>query len=309
MSGWKTAPRQSSSSSFSSSSSDFPILFEDEDENEDEEESKTTVSTRHWWSKKIICRWLARFLLNRRLALPLAVPTKPKSVMATSVKSKFAGFLRGLLQRGDDRTPGRPVVSAASPPASALPAASASASNFSAPPRAANADEIELPLAAVVAALPLDLRAKLMAAPPTGLTIRLAAETVISQLAFGMVKISFGELRQLAPGILVNSGGELDNKLVSLPLGEILPRINPALLARRAVKKVEVAAEITGPFANRGRGFSFTTQPLKVSATPPPATKREPEPPAAFIPPVSPQFPMRSTTPATPANGNGNAHS
>src|ERR1017187_4586337 len=79
--------------------------------------------------------------------------------MATSVKSKFAGFLRGLLQRGDDRTPGRRVVSAASPPASALPAASASASNFSAPPRAANADEIELPLAAVVAALPLDLRA------------------------------------------------------------------------------------------------------------------------------------------------------
>ena len=239
--------------------------------------------------------------------------------MATSVKSKFAGFLRGLLQRGDDRTPGRPVVSAASPPASALPAASASASNFSAPPRAANADEIELPLAAVVAALPLDLRAKLMAAPPTGLTIRLAAETVISQLAFGMVKISFGELRQLAPGIFVNSGGELDNKLVSLPLSEILPRINPALLARRAVKKVEVAAEITGPFANRGRGFSFTTQPLKVSATPPPATKPKPEPPAAFIPPatprqvapppVAPQFPMRSITPATPANANGNGHS
>ena len=236
--------------------------------------------------------------------------------MATSVKSKFAGFLRGLLRRVDDRAPAGPVAAASPPPASA---ASQSESKISTPLRAANTDEIELPLAAVVAALPLDLRAKLMAAPPAGLTIRLQAETVISQLAFGMVKISFGELRQLAPGVFVNSGGEFDNKLVSLPLGEILPRVNPALLARRAVKKVEVAAEITGPFADRGRGFSFTTQPLKAPATPPPPPKPEPEPPVAFVssftprqvapPPAAPQFPPRSITPAIPANGNGNAHS
>ena len=247
-------------------------------------------------------------------ACPVAVPIKNKTVMATSVKSKFAGFLRGLLRRMDDGEPIRPV--AASAPAPVVTAAPAPAPSVSTPPRAANADEIELPLAAVVAALPLDLRAKLMSAPASGLTIRLQAETVISQLAFGAVKISFGELRQLAPGVFVNSGGELDRKLVSLPLQEILPRVNSALLARRPVKKVEVTAEISGPFADRGRGFSFTTQPLKAPATPPPPAPA-PEPPAAFAPPVTPRqvapppvaptFPSRSIMPATPLNGNGSS--
>ena len=235
--------------------------------------------------------------------------------MAISVKSKFAGFLRGLWRQMDARPASRPVAAAA--PVPSVPVTPPPAPNFSAPSRAANPDEIELPLAAVVAVLPLDLRAKLMTPPPTGLTIRLQAEKVISQLAFGAVKISFGELRQLAPGFFANSGGELDNKLISLPLGEVLPRINPALLARRTVKKVEVTAEITGPFADRGRGFSFTTQPLKAPAATPPAPAPEPAQPAAFVssvaprqvapPPVAPQFPTRSITPATNGNGNGHA--
>jgi predicted regulator of Ras-like GTPase activity (Roadblock/LC7/MglB family) len=177
-----------------------------------------------------------------------------------------------------------------------------------------NPDEIELSLATVVASLPLDLRAKLMAAPPAGQKIHLPAEMVINQLAFGAVKISFGELRHLAPGVFVNSGGELDNKLVSLPLQEILPRLNPELLARRAAKKVEVGEEIAGPFSGRGRGFSFTTQPLKAPIAPPPLPAPEPAygSPIAFDPPATPpHFAQRSITPAAPANGtsNGNGHS
>ena len=213
--------------------------------------------------------------------------------MAISVKSKFAGFLRGLLRHMDDREPCRPVASAAPlPAAAAAPAVRAGSTpppNISAPPRETNPDEIELPLASVVAALPLDLRAKLMAAPPAGMTIHLQAETVISQLAFGAVKISFGELRQLAPGIFANSGGELDSKLISLPLSEILPRLNPALLARRAVKKVEVAEEISGPFADRGRGFSFTTQPLKPPGATPPAPEPASASPAPFVSSAAPR--------------------
>jgi len=190
-------------------------------------------------------------------------------------------------------------------------------------PCAADPNEIELPLAAVVASLPLDLRAKLMAAPPAGQTIHLPVETVISQLAFGAVKISFGELRQLAPGTFVNSGGGLDNKLVNLPLQEILPRLNPALLARHAPKKVEVAEDITGPFTERGRGLTFTVQTLKAPAAPAPAPGAEagpePEPPTALVPPLAArhisaaplasQIPPRSFNPPTPTHGaSGNGH-
>jgi predicted regulator of Ras-like GTPase activity (Roadblock/LC7/MglB family) len=201
----------------------------------------------------------------------------------------------------------------------------------------AGAEEIELPVASVVAGLPMDLRAKLVSAPPAGLTLRLQAEIIIGQLAFGAVKISFGELRRLVPGVFVNSGGELDNKLVSLPLQEILPRLNPALLARRSGKKIEVADEIVGPFAERGRGFTFTTQPLKgmpVKApapaptpapapsapisftTPPPAPPAPPAPAAPRTPPPAaarqtspptPSFTPRSITPA-PSGGSGISH-
>jgi predicted regulator of Ras-like GTPase activity (Roadblock/LC7/MglB family) len=260
--------------------------------------------------------------------------------MATSVKSKFAGFLRGLMGRPESRnatkspvtapaaTPApTPAPSAFRPAAAPAPVAARSVDAHSAPTHV-----IEVPLAAIVAAMPVDLRSKLAAAPTAGKVVGLPADTVLSQLAFGAVKISFGELRQLIPGAFANSGGENDHKLISLPLQEILARINPVLLSRRPTKKVEVAEEIVGPFAERGRGFSFTTQPLKAPAaaapTPPPAAPEPPMPaepaaPIAFAPPAARQvtppplstvIPQRSITPAAPANGtngtttNGNGH-
>ena len=213
--------------------------------------------------------------------------------MTLSVKSKFAGLLRSLLRQMDsgDAAPRSAAVAPAPAPAPAAPAP-----NFSAPPRSARPDEIELPVAPVIAALPLDLRAKLMSVPPAGMTIFLPVEIVTAQLAFGAVKITFGELRQLASGLFANSGGELDNRPVSLPLQEILSRLNPALLARRPAVTVEVAEEITGPFAGRGQGLAFTTQSLKA--------------PAAPKPPTPPPMPALTFTPrpaAPPLNG-GNGH-
>ena len=223
--------------------------------------------------------------------------------MAISVKSKFAGLLRGLLRQLDDR---KPTSSASGtipqPPPPVLPEASRQ-EKHSSQPRPVTRDGIELPLAPVVAALPIDLRAKLMATPAAGLTICLPAETVMSQLAFGAVKISFGELRQLAPGIFANSGGEYDNRPISLPLGEILARLNPALLTRRAGQKMEVSPEISGPFDRRGQGITFTTQPLKAPPTPPAAPDPEPEPARLSAPPpvqsTASQPPLRTVAPTT----------
>lgn len=244
--------------------------------------------------------------------------------MSNSARSKFAGFLRGLIGRADDRTSARPVASAAPAPTSAPAPLVSHAVTSNDTTRAAGADEIELPLAPVVAGLPLDLRAKLMAVPSASQMIRLQAEMVINQLAFGTVKITFGELRRLTPRIFSNSDGDLDNKLVSLPLQEILPRLNSALLARRSSKKVEVSDDIVGPFAERGRGFSFTTQPLKAQATPAPASLPAPAPlpvpPIAFAPPIAarptsplqvpPPVPQRSITPVAPTNETAsNGHS
>ena len=222
--------------------------------------------------------------------------------MSNMVKSKFAGLLRGILRRMDapPAPVTRPVVAAVPPPPIAAPApAPAPPQHFAAntPP---NANEIALPLAPIVASLPLDLRGKIMATPPPGLAINLPVETVTAQLAFGAVKISFGELRQLAPSAFANSGGEYDGKMITLPLGEILARLNPALLARRTGPKVEVAEDVNGPFGGRGAGLAFTTQPLKAPAAAPapiPMTKPTPvqmNPPVA---PFAPTMPIAFTPP------------
>jgi predicted regulator of Ras-like GTPase activity (Roadblock/LC7/MglB family) len=273
---------------------------------------------------------MARLLLNRLAGRTDRKP--PIKIMALSVKSKFAGLLRGLLRQFDDRAPATPTP--VTPPATAAAPPTAAHAHKNAPPaRPTSAEGIELPLASIITALPIDLRAKLITVPPAGLTICLPAETVMAQLAFGAVKISFGELRQLAPGIFANTSGDHDNRTINLPLNEILSRLNPALLARRSAQKTEVSDDIAGPFGGRGQGITFTTQSLK---TPPAAPKNPPAdpepvplrapvnlpshtftpPPRAVSPPTLPMtFPPRQTAPthltpppAPKPAGNGNGH-
>ncbi|HEY5346301.1 MAG TPA: roadblock/LC7 domain-containing protein [Verrucomicrobiae bacterium] len=215
--------------------------------------------------------------------------------MSNTVKSKFAGLLRGILRKMDSppAPAPRPVVTAApSAPVAALPAATAPPPVLltSTPP---NENGISVPLTPIIAGLPMELRGKIMAIPPPGQVIHLPVEIVISQLAFGAVKISFGELRQLAPDFFANSGGALDSKMISLPLNEILPRLNPALLARRTGPKVEIAEDVNGPFGGRGAGIAFTTQPLKAPPAPAPISAPEPAPTLA-------PAPLRMNQPMTP---------
>ena len=206
----------------------------------------------------------------------------------------------GATPSGKQVPPPKPSKSSKSPVPPAIQGSRSGADKSPASGNQGDDSEIELPLAAVIAALPTELRARVTSVPPAGQTIRLSSETVVSQLAYGSVKITFGELRQLAPGIFSNSGGEHDIRPVNLPLNELLKRVNPALLSRRTTQKVRVSEDIAGPFSERGRGFSFTTQPLKASAAQPvqPAAEpeREPAKPIAFTPP-----PRQATTAPAPA--------
>jgi predicted regulator of Ras-like GTPase activity (Roadblock/LC7/MglB family) len=224
--------------------------------------------------------------------------------MSNSVKIKFAGLLRGLLHRLDDDEANAPQTprarAVAAPPVTVAPAAAArprmappvSPAPTTPPAPAENPDELQLPLQSILAAMPMDLRAKVMQAPPAGMTIAVPLENILTQLAFGSVKIAFGELRKAAPGVFVNSGGEHDHKPVMLPLNEILTRLNPALLSRRsAQKQVEVTEDITGPFGAGGEGAK-----ISVAAKPTPSTAI---PPLRMTTPPAFSFASRGITPAT----------
>ena len=254
------------------------------------------------------------------------------SAMSNSVKIKFAGWLRGLLRRLDDDEATAPqtprALAVAAPPVTAAPAAAArpqtappaSPASTMPPAPAENPDELQLPLQSILAAMPMDLRAKVMQTPPAGMMIAVPLEKILTQLAFGSVKIAFGELRTAAPGVFVNSGGEHDHKPVMLPRNEILTRLNPALLSRRsAQKQVEVTEDITGPFGASAEGVKISVAakptpsaampPLRMTTPPPfsfasravtPATSATPPPP----PPILPHAPTPATSVVTPqSNG------
>ena len=157
----------------------------------------------------------------------------------------------------------------------------------------------------------MDLRAKVMQTPPAGMMIAVPLEKILTQLAFGSVKIAFGELRTAAPGVFVNSGGEHDHKPVMLPLNEILTRLNPARLSRHsAQKQVEVTEDITGPFGAGGEGgkISAAAKPTPSAAMPP--LRMTTPPPFSFASraitpvtgatiPLPPPFMPQATAPAT----------
>ncbi len=246
-------------------------------------------------------------------------------VIPKIMKTKFVGLLRGLLHRFDENgvnTVELPRPITAPPQAETLAAEAAPPQPvFNSPSTPVvsqcESDELELPLPTVLAALPMDLRSKVMQVPPAGATMLIAIEKVLTQLAHGSVKITFGELRLAAPSLFANSGGENDSRPVTLPLNEILARLNPALLSRHATqKKVEVTDEIAGPFEGRGQGIDFTTTPLKPAPAPTLAPAPRTRSPVSWpaVPPhpltAQPSFASRNITPmpasaATTPTANG----
>lgn len=228
--------------------------------------------------------------------------------MPNIVKTKFAGLLRGLLRRFDEKEArGAEAPRSADAILPAIKPAPVAPMETFRPARVItpsvpveNSNELKLPLQSIFSTLPMELRAKIAQAPPPDATMTIPVDKVVTQLALGSVKISFGELRLAAPATFANCGGELDSRPVTLPLNEILARLNPALLMRRDTQKqVEVADDITGPFGARGRGVTFTNAPSKPETPPSPTPRRSQ--PVSPTPISTPAVRVtRSVTPAAP---------
>jgi predicted regulator of Ras-like GTPase activity (Roadblock/LC7/MglB family) len=124
------------------------------------------------------------------------------------------------------------------------------------------------------------------------MAICIPLEKVLAQLSRGAVRITFGELRQAAPGVF-SPEPDRDKVMVGLPLSEIVPRLNPALIQRRRVQRsIEVPADISSPFDAQGEALVFSVGPTKPSQ---PATPQ--------LPPARPAAaPEEADRPETEAN-------
>jgi predicted regulator of Ras-like GTPase activity (Roadblock/LC7/MglB family) len=142
----------------------------------------------------------------------------------------------------------------------------APAGNFAAQGQSASQTQgrsVQIPLQPILDGLPLEIQPRVVERNVGDLSISIPLEKVLSQLSRGAVRITFGELRQLAPDIF-SADVDRDRVAVPLPLSEILSRLNPALIARRRVQKhIEVPAEISSPFDPSNQGLIFNIGPSK----------------------------------------------
>ncbi len=160
----------------------------------------------------------------------------------------------------------------------------------------ANGRGVEIPLQSILNNLPLELQPKVRMTEVGDMTISIPLEKVLAQLSRGAVRISFGELRQAVPEVFTEEN-DRDRVLVSLPLSEILPRLNPALITRRRVQRqVQVPAEVASPFDGQGQGTVFTVGPGKGSVPSAPT----PAPRQTSVAPVPTHSPSRSTLTSAP---------
>jgi predicted regulator of Ras-like GTPase activity (Roadblock/LC7/MglB family) len=122
---------------------------------------------------------------------------------------------------------------------------------------------VDISLRGILAILPSDLVSRVKQSEVSAMTITVGVDKVLSQLSRGVVKISFGELRKLAPHIFTEEV-DRDKVLVPLPLEEILSQINPATIARKiAQKHIEVPPEISSPFDPANKGAICAVGPAK----------------------------------------------
>ena len=123
-------------------------------------------------------------------------------------------------------------------------------------PRPSGGAGVEISLQQVLNCLPLELQPRVRVNNVGDTSITIPLEKVLGQLSRGSVKIAFGELRSAAPEVFT-SANDRDRVMVALPLSEILPRLNPALIQRRRIQKtVEVPEDIRSPFDETGMFFA-----------------------------------------------------
>jgi predicted regulator of Ras-like GTPase activity (Roadblock/LC7/MglB family) len=162
---------------------------------------------------------------------------------------------------------------------------------------------VQIPLYTIIAVLPLELKTRIRQTMVAEILVTLPLDRVLSQLGMGAVRITFGELRDLAPDVF-SMQTDLDQTEISLPLNEILPQINPGLLARRQSQRhLQVPEDVRGPFGKDCSGVKFAdTRTTSMPSSPAAAADDEedfvePPAPAPIPPPIARSAPPQRIVP------------
>ncbi len=147
---------------------------------------------------------------------------------------------------------------------------------------------IGIPLKSILGRLPADLMQRVRQLDVGEAEVFIPTAKLLPQIGQGSAKISFGELRQLAPPGTFTSENDRDRSLIDLPLQDILARLGPAVLSRRPSQRhVEVPPEVTGPFGGQSKVTISTTVTKKGPVTESSSPSQIPLTPPAPVRPVA----------------------
>jgi len=109
---------------------------------------------------------------------------------------------------------------------------------------------VELPLAVIVPTLATEIRIRFRPMDFDRIMVRIPIDNILPQLSRGSITMPFADLYKALPqAFQPEYRGETSTELISLPLGEILSRIDSKLVRRRnSPKKLEVPMDIRSPF-------------------------------------------------------------
>ncbi|HKQ38648.1 MAG TPA: hypothetical protein VJ063_11260, partial [Verrucomicrobiae bacterium] len=130
-------------------------------------------------------------------------------------------------------------------------APAAEAPVYSADDSGAAGDSLRVSLKALVPHLPKELQGK--NPPRSDEALILPKHQVLEQLAQGAVKVPFGQVRRIASVGVLAGGSSHDNRMVDVPLKEILAQLRGETLPRRSDQRViHVPDEIQDIFGAKG---------------------------------------------------------
>lgn len=112
---------------------------------------------------------------------------------------------------------------------------------------------VVLSFKAITDKFPATLRATLATSPDAATLIALKLDDILPQLSTGRVEVPLADLRRMAPlGSFVDDTSR-DAEKVSIPLDELLPKLDSTLLqTTKARERIEVPSDIATPFRKQG---------------------------------------------------------
>ncbi|MGC8744690.1 MAG: roadblock/LC7 domain-containing protein [Verrucomicrobiia bacterium] len=115
-----------------------------------------------------------------------------------------------------------------------------------------NKEQLLISLSSIIETLSENLKHFVINKPDNTVTVRIPIETILPQISTGTVKISFGDLKKISPAGIFLTNTRCDNEPVTLPLKEIISKLDISHFELNPREEVIIPDDIPSLFTSKG---------------------------------------------------------